>query len=198
MFFYSTIRRPSSSSQAEGGTIQLLKKKNQISKFSLDAPENFKKQLIPPQHFLEGEEGLWIPVPCKYKWLQNYSQLFLSKHTISIHHYNYGFRRLQTPNTENLHRAHSSTRQSIDHMDYLYNRGIAWIPSKWRKPDTGNSLPTTTVMMDSSLHRGHTDCIVIGFGKPKRFQHIYITTLLSPKDDSDGRNQNRVILWFPT
>lgn len=59
----------------------------------------------------------------------------------------------------------------------------------------GNSLPTTTVVMDSSLHRGHTDCIDIGFGKPKRIQHNnFITILLTHKDDSDGRNQNRVIL----
>lgn len=54
-------------------------------------------------------------------------------------------------------RAYSSTRQSTDHMDYHYDKRIAGIPSKWRKTDSGNSLPTTRVVMDSSLHRGHRD-----------------------------------------
>lgn len=72
-------------------------------------------------------------------------------------------------------------------MDCHYDRRTAGIPSMWRKTDSGNSLPATSVMMDSSLHRGHRYCIEIGFEKPKIFQHNFIT-LLTDTDDSDGRN----------
>jgi len=58
-----------------------------------------------------------------------------------------------------------------------------------RKTDRGNSLPPTSVMMDSSLHKGHRYCIEIGFQKPKIFQHNNFITLLTHRDDSDGRNQ---------
>lgn len=109
MFFYSIIRKISSSSYAEGGTTVIKKNKTQSSKFSLIAIENFEKQLnklfffFPQKHFLVGKKKITLKSQC-------FAKLNRSRTTASS---------LQTSNTENLHRAHSSSRQSIEHMDYL-------------------------------------------------------------------------------
>lgn len=107
MFFYSIIRRISSSSQAEGGTTKSLKKnKTHFSKFSLIDIENFEKQLNAfffPKTIFGGEKKNTLKSQC-------FAKLNVSRTTANS---------LQTSNTENLHRAHSSTRQSIEHMDYL-------------------------------------------------------------------------------
>lgn len=144
MFFYSIIRKISSSSQAEDGTTVIKRNKTQFSKFSLIARENFEKQLnkfffFPPtKHFLLGKKKITFKSRC-------FTKLTRSRTTASS---------LQTSNTENL--------KGLIHLP-----GKAWSiwtisrtkelldTFQWGKTDTGNALPTTTVMMDSSLQRSH-------------------------------------------